>query len=120
VAGVPWLAALPRIRLGPGPAVAGHLRPAGDAFSAPAEGRGRRVLLVDDTWVTGARAASAVAALHGAGASVAAVVVVGRLVDPAASPARAGWWRARETGQGGRASGCCLAECRRRRGPASP
>jgi phosphoribosylpyrophosphate synthetase len=54
--------------------------------------RGRRVLVVDDTWVTGARARSAAAALALAGAQVVAALVIGRAVDPDASPAVARWW----------------------------
>lgn len=41
-----------------------------------------RVLLVDDTLTSGARAQSAASALHLAGASVVAVVVIGRVVKP--------------------------------------
>jgi hypothetical protein len=40
--------------------------------------RGERVLLIDDTWTTGASARSAAAALHGAGAGPVAAVVIGR------------------------------------------
>ncbi|MHB8342292.1 MAG: hypothetical protein ACYDB7_14160, partial [Mycobacteriales bacterium] len=43
---------------------------------------GGRVLLVDDTWTTGASAQSAAAALKEAGAEVVAIVVVGRHVAP--------------------------------------
>jgi adenine/guanine phosphoribosyltransferase-like PRPP-binding protein len=39
------------------------------------------VLLVDDTWTTGARAQSAAIALHDAGAARVAVVVLGRHFD---------------------------------------
>jgi hypothetical protein len=41
------------------------------------------VLLVDDTWVSGASAQSAAAALKAAGARRVALVVLGRHVDPA-------------------------------------
>jgi hypothetical protein len=44
---------------------------------------GADVLLVDDTWVSGASAQSAVAALKAAGARRVALVVIGRHVDPA-------------------------------------
>ena len=44
---------------------------------------GASVLLVDDTWVSGASAQSAAAALKLAGARHVAVVVVGRHVNPA-------------------------------------
>jgi hypothetical protein len=44
---------------------------------------GTDVLLVDDTWVSGASAQSAAAALKAAGARRVALVVLGRHVDPA-------------------------------------
>ena len=53
---------------------------------------GRRLVVVDDTWVTGARARSAATALARAGARVAGIVVVGRAVDPGASTRVAAWW----------------------------
>ena len=50
---------------------------------------GRRALVVDDSFTTGARAQSAVAALRIAGIRVAGVLVVGRVVAPDAA-----WWQA--------------------------
>lgn len=47
-------------------------------FTATRELEGRSVLLVDDTWTTGANAHSAAAALKIAGAQTVAVVVIGR------------------------------------------
>ena len=44
---------------------------------------GADLLLVDDTWVSGASAQSAAAALKAAGARRVALVVIGRHVDPA-------------------------------------
>jgi orotate phosphoribosyltransferase len=44
---------------------------------------GAGVLLIDDTWVSGASAQSAAAALKAAGARRVALVVLGRHVDPA-------------------------------------
>ena len=41
--------------------------------------------MVDDCWVTGARALSAVQLSAGAGATVTGVLVLGRSVDPSAS-----------------------------------
>jgi hypothetical protein len=49
---------------------------------------GARVLLLDDTWTSGASAASATAALKLAGASAVAVIVLGRHVAP--GPVRPG------------------------------
>lgn len=52
-------------------------------FWAERTGPGASVLLLEDTWVTGASAQSAAAALKRAGARHVAVVVIGRHVDPA-------------------------------------
>lgn len=52
--------------------------------------RGESVLLVDDTWTSGASAQSAASALRRAGARRVALVVVGRHVNPAYAR-RAGW-----------------------------
>jgi hypothetical protein len=54
-----------------------------DRFSAERTGPGASVLLLDDSWVSGASAQSAAAALKRAGARHVAVVVLGRHVDPA-------------------------------------
>jgi hypothetical protein len=57
--------------------------PNANRFMAMRTGRGADVLLLDDTWVSGASAQSAAAALKRAGARRVAVVVLGRHVDPA-------------------------------------
>jgi hypothetical protein len=57
--------------------------PNGNRFSAERTGRGAPVLLLDDTWVSGASAQSAAAALKQAGAGRVAVLVLGRHLDPA-------------------------------------
>ncbi len=67
----------------------GHLRadPRGFAVAQdvpPRSLRGRRVLVVDDTFTTGSHAQSAVATLREAGAAVAGVLVVGRALGPCA------------------------------------
>jgi predicted amidophosphoribosyltransferase len=81
------------VELAPGSVRARHLSPAAGAFRAPGTSAGRRVLVVDDTWVTGARARSAAAALGRVGAEVAGVLAVGRSVDPeVAAPWARRWW----------------------------
>jgi phosphoribosylpyrophosphate synthetase len=50
-------------------------------FEALGELHGETVLLIDDTWTTGASAQSAAAALKHAGASVVGAVVIGRYVN---------------------------------------
>ena len=51
-------------------------------FRAGSSLAGASVLLIDDTWVSGASAQSAVVALRAAGARHVAVVVLGRHIDP--------------------------------------
>lgn len=103
---------LPRIPLRPGPEPPGHLRAfrRGAVIDEPVVGK--RVLLFEDTWVTGARARSAAAALGDAGAGVAGVVVLARAVDPSASPTSARWWAAARRGGTSLLSSCGLGECR--------
>jgi hypothetical protein len=72
----------------------GHLRPATKAFELAAPKTALRVLVIDDAWVTGARALSAVAALRSGGVPVAGALVLGRCVDPAASVRSRRWWEA--------------------------
>jgi hypothetical protein len=67
----------------------------------------KQVLLLDDTWTSGARAQSAASALADAGARVVAVVPVGRVVDPTWSPRIADWWQAR-AGLAYEPDTCCL------------
>jgi predicted amidophosphoribosyltransferase len=61
-------------------AVAAH-RFGAERFEATTGLGGRAVLLIDDTWTTGANARSAAAALKEAGAERVAVVVIGRYVN---------------------------------------
>jgi hypothetical protein len=73
----------------------GHMRPDAGAFAvgsgpvAPSALRGSRALLLDDTYVSGARAQSAAAALRRAGAGGVVIVPVGRVVRPDRSPVHA-------------------------------
>ena len=78
-----------------GPEPTGHLVASRRGFAVTSNGeagcgeRGRRALVVDDSFTTGARAQSAVAALRIAGIRVAGVLVVGRVVAPDTA-----WWQA--------------------------
>lgn len=56
---------------------------AADRFRTTRSLTGARVLVVDDTWTTGAHAQSASAALKAAGARTVAVVAIGRWFNPA-------------------------------------
>ena len=77
----------------PGPAAAAGPRPSPlepedrelqpDLFTAERRLDGARVLLLDDTWTTGARAQSAAAAAKLAGARAVVTVVLGRHLNPA-------------------------------------
>lgn len=71
---------LPPVRdlLVAGPGVVGPRRPALDAYQAAPGVAGKRVLLVDDVYTSGAHLQSAAAALHDAGAGSVAAVVIGR------------------------------------------
>ena len=64
----------------------GHMRPDLRAFGVPGALEptvaGRRALLLDDTYVSGARAQSAAAALRRAGARSVVIVVAGRVLRP--------------------------------------
>ena len=77
------------------PWVSMHPRPGGDPwarsldggrFRAGQQAAGGAVLLLDDTWASGASAQSAAVALKRAGARAVAVVVIGRHVPAAGSP----------------------------------
>jgi len=70
----------------------GHGQASDELFRATADVAGRALVVVDDTMTAGARLHSAASALTGAGATVEVAVAVGRAVNPAASPAVAGWW----------------------------
>jgi hypothetical protein len=75
----------------------GHMRPDARAFTVTAEGRLEvargRCLLLDDTYVSGARAQSAAAALRRAGAGAVVIVALGRVLRPDRVPAHAAYLR---------------------------
>lgn len=68
--------------------------------------RGARVLVIDDTWTTGAHAQSASAALKIAGAVAVAVVAIGRWVNPGYGDNKA--WLAKHRKPGWKWTECCL------------
>lgn len=67
---------------------------------------GQRVIVIDDTWTTGAHAQSASAALKSAGASAVGVVVIGRWFNPGYQDQRS--WLTRHRAAGWDWSNCCL------------
>lgn len=95
----------PLLRLG-GVQVA-HNHASDSGYEAEGDFPGRRVLLLDDTFTSGAHSQSAASALRVAGADLVAIVPVGRYVVPDYNEAnRELWERAREeTYDFGR---CCL------------
>jgi predicted amidophosphoribosyltransferase len=82
VTAVTGLARLHRPLLLPGPAATGHNQADDDTFRAAGRLAGERVLLIDDTFTTGARLQSAASALQLAGASAVAALTVGRVIWP--------------------------------------
>lgn len=98
----PPLCHLPVVTLRRGSSALDHLRAERGAFEPMSPVSGLGIVVVDDTWTTGAQARSAAAALADAGAQVLAIVVAGRCVDPTASSVAGRWWQ-RVTGE---ALGC--------------
>jgi hypothetical protein len=91
---------------------AAHMRPNARALvvADPARSRviGARVLLLDDTYVSGSRAQSAAAALRLGGAGAALIVPLGRVVRPDRSLAHAAFVQANR--DGGHLSPCVAVE----------
>ena len=80
-----------------GGAPVGHMRPHPEAFVAPGSAQdllaGRRVVLLDDLYVSGARAQSAAAAVRRVGARSIVVLALGRLLRPDRSALHAAYLR---------------------------
>jgi hypothetical protein len=99
-----------------GPGTLGHMRPQRDGFVVPGARRaavqGRHLLLLDDTYVSGARAQSAAAALRVAGAATVQIVVAGRVLRPDRVPAHAHFLERRVTALSAGA-GSAATPCRR-------
>jgi hypothetical protein len=76
----------------------GHMHPSTRAFDVAPPLRpavaGRRVVLLDDTYVSGSRAQSTATSLRRAGATSAVIVVLGRVLRPDRVPAHADFLRA--------------------------
>ena len=96
---IPAMRSFDVVRMSAGDAQAGHLRPDKAAFvpEEVASVTDRRILVVDDSWITGARALSAVTALDAVGATVAGVLILGRSVDTSASEYSRSWWAVHTT-----------------------
>ncbi len=101
--GVRWAPELLRREATASPGL-GHMQPDGAAFTVNGTVRGARVVLLDDTYVSGARAQSAATALLRGGVGVALVVPIGRVLRPDRSALHADFLRrpdvCRDTGSG--------------------
>jgi hypothetical protein len=62
------------------------------AFELRRQLEAERVLLLDDTFTTGARAQSAASAINNGGGNVIAIVTVGRVIDPNFAPHVEEYW----------------------------
>jgi hypothetical protein len=100
-----WLPTVLRRAGGP----VGHMRPNATAFAVDPSARkavaGARVLLLDDTYVSGSRAQSAAAALRLAGAGAVVIAPLGRVLRPDRVPAHATFLAGRP-GEAGHRSRC--------------
>jgi hypothetical protein len=89
------------------------MRPNPRAFAVPSACRpavsGARVLLLDDTYVSGSRAQSAAATLRRAGARSVLIVPLGRVIRPATFAAHA-WFSAEQPTGNGHAPRCLVAQ----------
>ncbi len=93
--------------IGPHPAHHGAASDLG--FTVNASVQGRRVLLVDDTFTSGAEVQSAASALQLAGAAIPAAVVIGRYINPHFNDASNQLWE-RARAQLFRFERCCLCD----------
>lgn len=75
-----------------GSSAIGHNQASDTGYIARRSLTGERVLLIDDTFTSGARAQSAASSLALAGAEVVAIVVVGRVFKPAWSDTTRSFW----------------------------
>jgi len=94
---VPWLHQQYRRTLAPGAVQLNHLQASDAGYRVTVDVTYDAVLIVDDTFTSGARAQSAASALQLAGAVVVAMVPIGRVINPEFSPeAHALWEKALE------------------------
>ena len=108
IATEPGLALAPMLVRGTEPL--GHLRASRRGFRLVAPVADRRVLVVDDTYTSGARSQSAALALAEGGAHVIAIVPIGRLIHPDHNSATGALWacQRQEPSDPRRCAGPCL------------
>jgi adenine/guanine phosphoribosyltransferase-like PRPP-binding protein len=90
-----------------GPAVVGHNQANDDAFRLRRQLAGERVLVIDDTFTSGARAQSAASAINLSGGVTVAVLAIGRMFDPGFSDDTADYWAAQSRARFDWAT-CCI------------
>jgi orotate phosphoribosyltransferase len=95
------------LSISPHPAHHGAASDLGFTVNAPVQGR--RVLLVDDTFTSGAEVQSAASALQLAGAAIPAAVVIGRYIDPRFNDASKQLWEQAHA-RPFRFERCCLCD----------
>jgi hypothetical protein len=90
----------------------GHMRPDLAAFVAdPSSVDGARVVLLDDTYVSGSRAQSVAAALRSAGARAMLIVPLGRTIRPDRLARHAALLRKSRTRRDQHCARCALDQC---------
>lgn len=104
---VPWLRPEYDDALIRGPGIMRHNVGTDDGYQVTTDVRGVRVLLIDDTYTTGARLHSAASALRLAGASHVTGLVVGRVINPDFSETTSALW-AEARSRTYRFNKCCL------------
>lgn len=78
----PWLSKQFSLVLGPGAIELDHLQADDNGFQVTTQVTDRSILLLDDTYTSGARAQSAASALTAAGGHVVAIAPAGRFIRP--------------------------------------
>ncbi len=107
----PWLRSQCRPLLAKGGGDVRHNRADDRAFVVTEEVRGRQILILDDTFTTGASLQSAASALTAAGARVIGAVPIGRVINPGFN-AQAGTLWARAIASAFDFDRCCLCATR--------
>lgn len=90
---VPWLNNQHDTLVQRGAGALGHNTSSDDAFVATKDVRNKRVMIVDDTWTTGAAAQSVASTLALAGADIVGIMPIGRVISPSPDyPDEVEWW----------------------------
>ncbi len=104
---VPGLRETHETLLGKGSVTVGHNTADDNGFAPLRQLGGERVLLVDDTFTSGARAQSAASAINLSGGTVVAIVPIGRVINPGYGDHVRDYWDGQRK-QGFSFDTCCL------------